>query len=108
MSTLSDLIEFCRSQARIQGIDYIDPWARGDLRREQTLLWRRDVRRRDSARRKCFTMFPGRIKAVTEPVVPGHYGRLHISTDGEFDYTVGQYAPVEIYNYLLQYLIETN
>lgn len=108
MATLSDLIEFCRSQARIQAIDYIDPWARDDMRREQTALWRRDTRRRDSARRKCFSTFPGRIKTAAEPVVPGHYGRLDISANGEFDYTIGQYAPVEIYDYLLQYLVETN
>lgn len=108
MPTLLDLIEFCRSQARIEAIDYIDPWARGDLRREQTALWRRDTRRRDSARRKCLATFSGRIKAGTDPVAPGRYGRLDVSADGEFDYTVGQYAPVEIYDYLLQYLIETN
>jgi hypothetical protein len=41
-------------------------------------------------------------------LIPGSYGRLSIAADGEIDYTIGQYAPREIYGALLSYLEATN
>jgi len=108
MQTLSDLAAYCRRQARIELANYVDPWARDDRRAEGLALWRVDRRTRDVARAACFRAFPGRLRTGTEPLQPGRYGRLTIEPDGSPDYTSGQYAAVEIYNYLLQYLRETN
>lgn len=108
MHTLSDLVAYCRLQARIESHNYIDPWARGELRVQQISAWRRDCRRRDAARKECLRAFPGRLASGTEPLTPGSYGRLTILPNGEPDYCVGQYAPTEVYGALLQYLQATN
>jgi hypothetical protein len=111
MAQLSDLLTFCKQQARIESRDYIDPWSRGELRNQQLSAWRRDCRLRDSARKACLQAFPGRLKSATEPLVPGRYGnsgRLEVSPDGEIDYTPCVYSPREIYSALLRYLEETN
>lgn len=108
MTSLSDLLAFCRSQARIEACDYVDRWASPDLRKQQISAWRRDCRLRDSARKACVAAFPARLAKASEALVPGRYGRLSILPDGRIDYVVGQYAPREIYGALLQYLHATN
>lgn len=108
MLTLSDLLAFCRQQARIEACDYIDPYARGELRSQQLSDWRRDCRLRDQARKACFDAFPARLRKGTEVLIPGNYGRLSIDADSTPDYTIGQYAPREIYGALLRYLAATN
>lgn len=108
MASLSDLLAFCKAQARIEASDYLDRWASADLRKQQISAWRRDCRLRDKARKACFAAFPARLLKASEPLVPGSYGRLSIMPDGSPDYTVGPYAPREIYGALLQYLRATN
>ena len=108
MATLLDLLAFCKSQARIESRDYIDKWAQEPLHSQQVSAWRRDCRLRDSARKACFLAFPGRLHNASEELIPGNYGRLSISESGECDYTIGQYAPREIYGALLFYLEATN
>ena len=107
-ASLSDLLAFVRSQARIELSDYTDPWSRGELRKQQISAWRRDCRLRDQARRACFDAFPGRLKSGVEVLIPGNYGRLSIDPMGDLDYTIGQYSPREIYGALLSYLEATN
>lgn len=108
MSTLSDLLAFCQSQARIEARDYLDPCARGELRSQQLSAWRHDCYLRNQARKVCFQVFPTRLSKGSEALIPGSYGRLSITADGEVDYTIGQYAPREIYGALLSYLEATN
>lgn len=107
-ASLSDLLAFAQQQARIQSIDYLDPWSRGDLRKQQLSAWRRDCRLRSQAKQACFRAFPGRLCKASEALIPGNYGRLSIDPMGSIDYTVGQYAPREIYDALLSYLEATN
>ena len=108
-ASLASLLTFCRSQARIERIDYFDPRC---AKHEEVQAWRRDCAKRDRARKLCFAAFPGRLKsAASEALVPGDYGfqgRLSILSDGSFDYTSGQYAPLEIYQAFLSYLEATN
>ena len=108
MLTLSDLLAFCRQQARIEARDYLDPYAQGELRSQQLDAWRRDCRLRDQARKACFQAFPARLRKGTEALIPGNYGRLSIGADGAPDYIIGQYSPREIYGALLAYLEATN
>jgi hypothetical protein len=108
MPTLSDLLTYCRQQARIEARDYLDPYSHGELRSQQISAWRRDCRLRDQARKACFRAFPARLNKGTEALISGNYGRLSIAADGEMDYTIGQYAPREIYGALLSYLEATN
>lgn len=108
---LSDLLVFCKAQARIEARDYIDPYARGQLFADQLSAWRSDKRKRDAARKACFAAFPARLRFADEKLVPGSYGhqkRLFIAQDGSLDYTSGLYAPREIYEALLSYLEATN
>ena len=107
-ASLSDLLAFVRSQARIEARDYLDPYRCAKLRRQQVSVWRRDCRLRDQARRACFDAFPGRLNSGGEALIPGNYGRLSIDSMGAIDYTIGQYAPREIYGALLSYLEATN
>lgn len=108
MASLSDLLAFCKSQARIESADYVDHWASESLRKQQISAWRRDCRLRNDARKACFHAFPSRLSKGQEALIPGSYGRLSILPDGSPDYTVGQYAPREIYGALLQYLQATD
>lgn len=107
-ASLSDLLAFAQRQARIEFKDYVDPWMRGDRKKEGIKLWRRDCRLRSQAKRACFQAFPGRLSKASEALIPGLYGRLSIDPMGSIDYTAGQYAPREIYGALLSYLIATN
>jgi hypothetical protein len=107
-ASLSDLLAFAQKQARIESRDYLDPYARGHLRAQQISAWRRDSRLRDQAKKACFQAFPGRLRNGSEALIPGNYGRLSIDPMGSIDYTVGQYAPREIYGALLSYLEATN
>ena len=107
-ASLSDLLAFAQKQARIESIDYLDPWSKGELRKQQLSSWRRDCRLRDQAKKACFQAFPGRLRNGSEALIPGHYGRLSIDPMGSIDYTIGQYAPREIYGALLSYLEATN
>ena len=107
-ASLSDLLAFAEKQARIQSIDYLDPWSQGELRKQQLSSWRRDCRLRSQAKKACFQAFPGRLRNGSEALIPGHYGRLSIDPMGSIDYTIGQYAPREIYGALLSYLEATN
>ena len=108
-ASLASLLAFCKSQARIESIDYWDP---GFCKPEEVQTWRRDCAKRSLARKLCFAAFPGRLKsAAFEALVPGDYGfqgRLSILSGGSIDYTPGIYAPLEIYQALLSYLEATN
>lgn len=108
-ASLASLLTFCRSQARIERIDYFDPRF---CKPEEIQAWRSDCAKRDRARRLCFAAFPGRLKsAASEALVLGDYGfqgRLSVLSDGSLDYTSGLYAPLEIYQALLSYLKATN
>lgn len=106
MLTTTDLMAYARTQARIESTSYFEPgWARPeDLRG-----WYADRRTRDSARRRLLRDWGCRIKSG-EPLVPGRYGssgRLSITPDA-IDYTPAQYAAVEIYSYLYDYMEATN
>ena len=101
--TLSDLIAYASTQARIEARDYFDPrYARPD----EVRAWRNDRSHRDCDRRHVFLTFANRLKSF-EPLIPGHYGRLEI-TDSVIDYTPGMYAPREIWPAVLNYLTQTN
>jgi hypothetical protein len=82
MPTLSDLLTYCRQQARIEARDYLDPYSHGELRSQQISAWRRDCRLRDQARKACFRAFPARLNKGTEALISGNYGRLSIAADG--------------------------
>ncbi len=104
--TIADLMRYAREQARIEAKDYFDPrYARAD----EVQAWHSDRSRRDSARRQILQRYPGRLRSA-EPLQPGRYGpsgRLQITANA-IDYTSGQYAPVEIYGAVLDYLDRTN
>jgi len=108
--TVSDLLAYARSQARIEAIDYLDPYERRlDRRLESIRSWRNDRASRDRARLKVLRTFPGRISA-NAPLVPGSYGaarRLEITTS-EIDYTANQYSAMEIWGAVLAYFNATN
>lgn len=104
---LSDLLNYAKEQARIEAIDYFHPDPRFRTMHEIS-AWQHDKNCRDYARKCLFKEFPVRLKnARNEKLVPGNYGRLTIS-ETEIDYTVGQYAPREIYGAVLNYLHQTN
>ena len=105
MASLSDLLAFCKSQARINATDFFDPRF---PRKEEVQAWQAEKRRRDNERKACFQAFPGRLKSSKELLVPGSYGRLSVDINGKPSYVVGQYAPAEIYGALLSYLKATN
>jgi hypothetical protein len=94
---LCGLLAYCRQQARIERCDY-----------DGNKYWRADIYTRDQALRLCRKEFSARLVSGTEELIPGNYGRLTIHADGTPEYTVGQYAPTEIYNYLHWYLRQTN
>ena len=103
MITLSDLIAYASAQARIEARHYFDPrYARPD----EVRAWRNDRGHRDRDRCRVFRTFANRLKS-SEPLIPGHYGRLEI-TDSAIDYTPGMYAPREIWPAVLNYLTQTN
>jgi hypothetical protein len=97
MATLSDLVAYCRQQARIERCDY-----------DANKYWQADIRTRNKAFQLCLREFSGRLSRGTEELIPGNYQRLTIHADGTPEYTVGQYAPTEIYDYLHWYLRQTN
>jgi hypothetical protein len=99
-------MQYARKQARIESCDYFHPRY---ARLEEVQAWRRDRSRRDSVRRQILRKYPGRLRS-TEHLTPGCYGpggRLEITANA-IDYTAGQYAPVEIYHAVLDYLGRTN
>ena len=108
--TVSDLLAYAKSHARIEAIDYICPYERRpDRRLECVRSWRNDRASRDRARRKVLRTFPGRISA-NAPLVPGTYGgarRLEITAQG-IDYTACQYSAMEIWPAVLAYFNATN
>lgn len=103
--TAADLMAYAKQQARIQAIDYFDPrYPRPD----EISAWRRDCRLRDQARRRILNDYPGRLRS-SDALIPGSYwgGRLEISSDA-IHYTLGQYAPREIYAAVYEYFRSTN
>jgi hypothetical protein len=108
--TVSDLLAYAKSQARIEAIDYICRYERRlDRRLESIRSWRNDRASRDRARLKVLRTFPGRISA-NAPLVPGTYGaarRLEITAE-EIDYTACQYSAMEIWGAVLAYFNATN
>jgi hypothetical protein len=108
--TVSDLLAYAKSQARIESIDYICPYERRlDRRVESIRSWRNDRASRDRARLKVLRTYSGRISA-NAPLVPGTYGaarRLEI-TASEIDYTANQYSAMEIWGAVLAYFNATN
>lgn len=104
---LSDLLTYAKQQARIESKDYFHSDIRFRTAHEFS-AWQLDKSRRDNSRKMLFREFPNRLRnAETERLVPGNYNRLTIS-ETEIDYTVGQYAPLEIYGAILNYLHQTN
>jgi hypothetical protein len=103
--TIQDLLRFAQKQARIDQIDYFDPRC---PRPDEIKAWRHDCYLRSAARRDLFRQWPGRVRSQ-EPLIPGRYygTRLVISPD-DIDYTVGQYAPREIWQAVADYLRQTN
>ena len=97
MKTLADLAAYVRCQARRNFADY------GDRR-----PWMEDANRMQSQRRRVYREYGARWKLGTEPLTPGHYGRLEILPDGTPEYTPGQYAPTEIWHAVYVYLHATN
>jgi hypothetical protein len=97
MATLADLLAYCRQQARIRRCNYDD-----------NKYWRGDIYTRDQALKLCCKEFGARLNRGTEELISGKYERLTIHADGTPEYTVGQYAPTEIYDYLHFYLRQTN
>ena len=107
-ATLSDLLRYCKAQATIEATNYFDPHGRQDFNREGRSAWRQDARERNRQRIRCYRDFPARLRKATEPLISGSYGRLSIGADGRCDYIVGQYAALEIYDALYNYLEATN
>ena len=106
-ATLANLLAYCRSQAVIEATNYFDPrstYSDPDGR----AAYRQDCRQRTKDRTRCLNSFPARLNKGTEQLIPGEYGRLTIHTSGKIEYTVGQYAPLEIYDALYNYLKVTN
>lgn len=105
--TLTELVRFATEQARIERINYFDPrYARPD----EVAAWRGDCQRRSLARRAVFRTWPARLRSGTEPLVPGAYGvsgRLRINETGAIDYVPGQYAALEIWQAVGDYLART-
>jgi hypothetical protein len=108
--TVSDLLAYAKSQARIESINYICRYERRlDRRLESIRSWRNDRASRDRARLKVLRTYSGRISA-NAPLVPGTYGatrRLEI-TASEIDYTACQYSAMEIWGAVLAYFNATN
>lgn len=107
-ATLANLLTYCRAQAVIEATNYFDPRDGEDSAKEGRSAWRQDARERNRQRLRCFDSFPARLNKGMEPLVPGKYGRLTIHETGRVEYTVRQYAPLEIYDALYNYLKETN
>jgi hypothetical protein len=104
-ASLSDLLSFVKTHARIDSCDYFDArYARAD----EIQAWNQDKYRRNKQRRECFNRFPGRLRNANEALIPGSYGRLSIDAMGSIDYVVGQNASMEIWPALLTYLEATN
>jgi hypothetical protein len=107
---VSDLLAYAGSQARIEAINYLDPYERRAERRLASIRsWRNDRASRDRARLKVLRTYPGCISADL-PLLPGTYGaagRLEITTQG-IDYTAGQYSAMEIWGAVLAYFNSTN
>ena len=102
MKTISDLRSYVRSQARRDWRDYAHPIYDGDLDH-----WHLDGLEMRRQRDRVHRRYPVRIRSE-EPLVPGNYGRLRIHEDGTPEYIPGQYAPTEIWFWVLEYLNRTN
>ena len=102
MKTISDLRSYVRSQTRRDWRDYVRASLKEDLN-----YWHLDGLEMRRQRERVMRAYPSRIRSE-EPLVPGQYGRLKIHEDGTPDYTPGQYAPLEIWFYVLEYLDRTN
>jgi len=96
MATLADLLCYCRKQARIERCDHT------------AASWGQAVYARNQALNLCRKEFGARLNRGAEELISGKYERLTIHADGTPEYTVGQYAPIEIYDYLHFYLRQTN
>lgn len=96
--TVSDLFNFCKSQARISASDFFDPRY---AREEEVKAWKLEISRRDDARKKLKKRF-GCFK--TSKLSPMKVGRLSLGSEG-FDYVVGQYSPAEIYQAAYAFLV---
>lgn len=96
MATINDLKVYARIQSRRSWSDYA-----GDIQAWNSSTYR--IRRQREQCRKFARWIIG-----TEQLVPGSYGRLTISESGNIDTVWGQYPPEEIYNYVLEYLEQTN
>lgn len=102
MIAISDLLAYAKQQSRIYSRDYFDPrWPRLD----EIAAWQKDRSIRDRDRRRVFKTFKDRI-AVNPPLIPGHYGRLEI-TSKAVEYTACQYPAREIWPAVFNYLNQT-
>jgi len=100
MKTISDLRSYVRRQAQRDSRDY-------GYGTEAQRLWRQDGNEMRRQRERVMRRYPSRIRSE-EPLVPGNYGRLTIQEDGTPYYVSGQYAPTEIWFWVLEYLDRTN
>jgi hypothetical protein len=104
--TISDLLTFAAEQARIERIDYFDPRS---ARADEIRAWRTDCARRSRYRRAVVRDWAGRLYEKSKPLQPGsYYGTRLVITESEIDYTVGQYAPLEIWQAVYDYLSQTD
>lgn len=106
MATIQDLLAYASRNATISRDLYGDPRYPGP---EDHRFWQADKSKRDRQRRYVFRTWPGRCRS-DEPLIPGNYygTRLVISQDGDIDYTAGQYAGLELWQAVADYLAKTN
>ena len=105
-ATIQDLLTYASRNATIQRDLYGDPRFPGP---DDHRYWQADKGKRDRQRRAVLRNWPGRCRS-NEPLISGsYYGmRLQITANGEIDYTPGQYAGVELWQAVADYMEKTN
>jgi hypothetical protein len=105
-ATIQDLLAYASRNATIQRDLYGDPRFPGP---DDHHYWQADKGTRDRQRRYVFRRWPARCRG-SEPLIPGScFGtRLQITANGEIDYTPGQYAGVELWQAVADYMEKTN
>lgn len=98
--TIANLKAFVRAQSKRDYNNYIGAYE----------SWERETLSIKTQRCRVYRKFKSRWMNADETLVPGNYGptgRLRI-TDNGIDYVPGQYAPVEIWDMVYEYLEATN
>lgn len=100
--TFAELLAYAKQQSRIYSRDYFDPRC---PRPNEIAAWQEDRRIRNRDRRRVFKTFKEHI-AANPPLIPGHYGRLEI-TSKDVEFTACQYPAREIWPVIFNYLNQT-